>query len=110
MLYVSLHRQKLEATNPSLYLFCLCFLCFYYVWTAELIRYVVDYVASATVASWVCFDSSSLEVRNKYLNANPRHHAQANFPVLNGIKHAFFTNIGKSEYCCMASSCSFFII
>ena len=110
ILYVSLHRQKLEVTNPSLYLFCLCCLCFYYVWTAEIIRYVVDYVASATVASWVCFDSNNLEVRNKYLNANPRHHAQANFPVLNGIKHAFFTNIGKSEYCYMTNSYSFSII
>ena len=65
ILYVSLSTQKLQQTNESLYLFCLCCLCFYYVWTAELIRYTVDYVASATVGSWVCFDSSNANMRDK---------------------------------------------
>ena len=98
ILYVSLSTQKLQQTNESLYLFCLCCLCFYYVWTAELIRYTVDYVASATVGSWVCFDSSNANMRDKYLNANPRHRVQATYPVLNGIKHAFFTNIGTMSF------------
>ena len=37
-------------------------------------------------------------MRDKYLNANPRHRVQATYPVLNGIKHAFFTNIGTMSF------------
>jgi hypothetical protein len=85
-------KWHLKEAKTGQFFSCLFLLFFYWVWTAELIRYVVDYVTSSVVASWVCFDTHVPGRREKIVDA--KHAFQAKSPTASAFKFAFFHNLG----------------
>ncbi len=88
---LSFNWQKKEETVGQFYS-CLFLLFFYWVWTAELIRYAVDYITSSVVASWVCFETDVPGRKDKIVDE--KHSFQAKSPTASAFKFAFFHNLG----------------
>jgi len=77
--------------NDSRFLPLLVLLFFYYVWTAELIRYTMTYLTSSVVANWVCFDSKDHAIRTAHIKDRG---FLAVYPTAAAIRYAAWHNLG----------------
>jgi len=94
LVYARLHSFNWHESDEKAgqYFACLFGLFFYWIWTAELVRYLVDYITSSVVASWVCFDTTVAGRRDKVVDEE--HKFQANYPTTSAFRFAFFHNLG----------------
>jgi len=94
IVFIQLKSQGYEKSDKTYFanFLPLCtLLFFYYIWTAELIRYLMTYLTSSVVANWACFDSDDKEVRRAHLKERG---FLAEWPTLAAIKYAFWHNLG----------------